>query len=112
MTIRTQLDALFVQPRPARARAAPLAIRRRCSAALAVAALLAAGPAAASDRQAWSTETVTLKLSDRWSFSQDLTTRFSDDRHGLYDVEANSLVGYHLNGSITIWAGYDHDPQY
>jgi hypothetical protein len=41
-----------------------------------------------------------------------LTTRFSNNRHGLYEVEINSLLGYRLNKVVTVWAGYTHAPQY
>ena len=44
--------------------------------------------------------------------SQDLTSRFSSNRHGLYEIEANSLLGYQLSKTVGLWAGYDHDPQY
>jgi hypothetical protein len=74
--------------------------------------LLTSGVAEASDSQVWTGGTVTVRLSDRWALSQDFTARFSDKRDGLYELEANSLVGFHLNKVVTLWAGYDHDPQY
>lgn len=67
---------------------------------------------ARSDDQLWTTASATVKLSDHWRLSQELTTRFSDNRHGLYEVESNTLLGYRLNKVVTLWAGYTHDPQY
>src|SRR5690242_14630566 len=74
--------------------------------------LLSPAAAMASDSQLWTSGSVTVKLSDKWSLSQDLTARFSDNKHGLYELEANTLVGYQLSKSVSLWAGYDHDPQY
>ena len=75
--------------------------------------LFAASPALASDdSQLWTTGSATVKLSERWRLSEDITARFSDDRNGLYEVESNTLVGYKLNKVVTVWAGYTHDPQY
>jgi Protein of unknown function (DUF2490) len=86
----------------------------RSAAALGLSAmlLLAASPARAADSQFWSNGSVTVKLSDKWSVSQDLTARFSDKRNGLYELEANTLLGYRFNKNLTLWGGYDHDPQY
>ena len=67
---------------------------------------------ARSDDQLWTTASATVKLSDHWRLSQELTTRFSDNRHGLYEVESNTLLGYRVNKVVTLWAGYTHDPQY
>jgi len=75
-------------------------------------ALLTPDVAKASDSQVWTGAGVTVKLSPRWSLSQDVTARFSDNRHGPYELEANSLVGFHVSKGVTLWAGYDHDPQY
>jgi hypothetical protein len=78
-------------------------------------ALTAAAPGAAqasSDPQLWSVVTATVKLSPHWRLSQDLTPRFSDNRHGLYEIESNTLIGYRLSKVTTLWAGYTHDPQY
>jgi hypothetical protein len=79
---------------------------------LAAAALLASQAAFASDSQFWSVNSVSVKLSSHWSVSQDLTLRFSDEKGGLYEVEANSLAGYRMSKNFTLWAGYDFDPQY
>src|SRR3954454_17893465 len=77
------------------------------------AALLApAAASASSDSQVWATASASVKLADKWRFSQDIVTRFSDNRNGLYEIEATSLLGYRLNKTVTLWAGYVHDPQY
>ena len=81
-------------------------------AALGTVGLLSPAAAMASDSQLWTGGSVSVKLSDKWSLSQDLTARFSDNKHGLYELEANTLVGYQLSKSVSLWAGYDHDPQY
>lgn len=79
----------------------------------ALASLLAASPAcAASDEQVWATAAATAKLGGGWLLSEELTSRFSDNRHGLYEIESNTLLGYHLSKAVTIAAGYTHDPQY
>lgn len=86
------------------------AVARLGSAALAL--CLAAPAVAGEDSQVWITASATVKLSDRWRLSEDITARFSDDRHGLYEIESNTLIGYKLNKVTTVWAGYTHDPQY
>jgi len=82
-------------------------------AAAAAASLCAATPAfASSDGQIWTNATATVKLSDRWRFSEDVTVRFSEDRDGLYEIEMNSLIGYRIGKGVTVWAGYTHNPTY
>ena len=68
--------------------------------------------AATSDSQIWTNGSVTVKLGERWRFQEEMTGRWSDNRHGLYEIESNTLVGYRLNKMVTVWAGYTHDPQY
>jgi len=87
---------------------------RRVLGLIAAAFPLLAAPTAvsASDSQVWLGGNVTAKLSSKWSVTQDATARFSDDRHGLYEIEMNSLVGYQLSKTVSIWVGYDHVPQY
>jgi hypothetical protein len=82
--------------------------------ALVLAGLLAVPTAASakSDEQVWGNASISVKLADRWRLSQEFTTRFSDNRNGLYEVESNTLLGYRLNKMVTVWAGYTHDPQY
>ena len=74
--------------------------------------LLPTAASAAADSQVWATASATLKVADRWRLSEELTTRFSDRRNGLYEIESNTLVGYRLSKVTTLWAGYTHDPQY
>ena len=68
--------------------------------------------AATSDSQIWTNGSVTVKLGERWRFQEEMTGRWSDNRHGLYEIESNTLLGYRLNKMVTVWAGYTHDPQY
>ena len=84
------------------------------AAALLPVGLCFASPAVAvtSDSQLWTNLNATVKLSDHWRLSEEGTVRFSDNRNGLYEIEANTLVGYRLNKMVTVWAGYTHNPQY
>jgi hypothetical protein len=77
-------------------------------------AILVASPAAAvtSDDQIWTTAVMTVKLAPKWRAQEEVAVRFSDNRHGLYEIESNTLVGYVLAKGITLWGGYTHDPQY
>jgi hypothetical protein len=93
----------------------PFSARLRArSPLLALALLSTAAPAVAAgdDPQLWTGASATVKLSDHWRFSQDVTARFSDHRNGLYEIEMNSLLGYKVSKTTTVWAGYTHDPQY
>ena len=74
--------------------------------------LLPTAASAAADSQVWATASATVKVADKWRLSEELTTRFSDRRNGLYEIESNTLVGYRLSKVTTLWAGYTHDPQY
>jgi len=74
--------------------------------------LLPTAAAASTDSQVWATASATVKVADKWRLSEELTTRFSDHRNGLYEIESNTLVGYRLSKVTTLWAGYTHDPQY
>ncbi len=67
---------------------------------------------ASEDEQLWTTASATVKLSDHFRLSQEIVMRFSDDRNGLYEIESNTLLGYKLNETVTVWAGYTHDPNY
>ena len=80
--------------------------------AVVAAAGIATPASAKADDQIWGTANLTAELSGHWRLSEELTTRFSDNRNGLYEVEANTLLGYRLNKVVTAWAGYTHDPQY
>jgi hypothetical protein len=78
----------------------------------AAALMVPAAASASSDEQVWASASATVKLADKWRLSQELTTRFSDNRNGLYEIESNTLIGYRVGGGVTVWAGYTHDPQY
>ena len=67
---------------------------------------------AATDNQVWTTQVVNVKLGDKWRLQEELVERFSDARNGLYEIEANTLLGYRLSKAVTVWGGYTHDPQY
>ena len=85
----------------------------RAAAAAFLSGIAMAAPATAShDSQLWTGGNATVKLSDRWRLSEEITARFSDNRHGLYEIESNTLIGYRLSKIVTVWAGYTHDPQY
>lgn len=90
--------------------------RARRAALLVVSALAAlswAGSAQArEDEQLWTSANVNVKLSDKWRLQQELTTRFSDNRDGLYEVESVTLLGYRIAKDVTLAAGYVHNPQY
>lgn len=76
-------------------------------------ALNFAAPASAtSDSQLWTNLNATVKLGDKWRLSEEGTIRVSDNRNGLYEFEANTLLGYRLTKTVTLWAGYTHNPQY
>lgn len=81
-------------------------------AALPLALGLATPALASDDSQIWGNTTATVKLSDRWRFSEDVTVRFGDKANGLYEIEMNSLLGYRVAKGVTVWAGYTHDPNY
>lgn len=85
------------------------------TAALAIAgasALFASEVIAGSDEQLWVSGTVNVKVSDHWRLSQEAVLRTSNGRHGLYEVETNTMVGYRFNDHVTLAAGYTHNPQY
>jgi hypothetical protein len=86
---------------------------RVIAAVIPVTALAVSAPASASDdAQLWTGGNVTVKLSDHWRLSEEITVRFSDHRNGLYEIESNTLVGYRVGKGVTVWGGYTHDPQY
>lgn len=81
--------------------------------ALSVLAAIASSPAVAQDDfQQWLTLTAKADLSDRLVIQDELITRFSDDRDGLYEIENSLLLGYKLTDKVTAWAGYVHNPNY
>ena len=76
---------------------------------------LSAIPGAAQardDGQIWLTAGATFKLDDKWRLSEDVVARFSDNRDGLYEIEASTLLNFKLAKDLTIAAGYVHNPQY
>ena len=77
-----------------------------------LACLSSGAEAAHSDSQLWTVGTATWRFSSKWRLSQDMTVRFSDNKSGLYELEANTLLGYVVAKNITVWAGYTHDPLY
>jgi len=64
-----------------------------------------------NDSQFWASVNAKVRF-DRWSLSEEIMTRFSKDKNGLYEVESNTMLGYAVNGRLTLAAGYTHDPQY
>ncbi|HXG98798.1 MAG TPA: DUF2490 domain-containing protein [Sphingomicrobium sp.] len=82
------------------------------SAAVLIATVLASPAHAREDHQLWTGAGVSVKLSDKWRISQDWIARFSDKRNGLYEIEVATLAGYKFGKSITVAAGYVHNPQY
>jgi hypothetical protein len=70
------------------------------------------GAHASHDSQVWATQVVNVKFADKWRLQEEVVERFSDSRHGLYEIESNTLLGYRLNKVTTLWGGYTHDPQY
>jgi len=67
---------------------------------------------AREDSQVWTGASATVELGGKWRLSQEFVARFSDNRNGLYEIESNTLLGYRLSKTVTIWGGYTHDPQY
>lgn len=67
---------------------------------------------AATDSQLWTTQVVNVRLSDKWRLQEELVERFSDNKSGLYEIESNTLFGYKVSKTVTVWGGYTHDPQY
>src|SRR2546421_45386 len=65
--------------------------------AAALSAAVSTQALAAHDSQLWTTQVANVKLSDKWRVQQELVERFSDNRHGLYEIESNTLLGYRLS---------------
>lgn len=78
----------------------------------AIPALLAAGPALASeDTQYWQTLNLAVALPDNFKLSNETVLRTSDAK-GFYEIENNLMAGYKANKHVTYWLGYTFDPQY
>jgi hypothetical protein len=76
---------------------------------------MAAVPSAAmakEDSQLWIGGSATADLGKRFRLSEEIVTRFSDNRGGLYEIESNTLLGFRLAPKVTLWAGYTHNPTY
>lgn len=84
----------------------------RAAAAAFLSAALAGTALARDDEQLWASASASAPLGGNWRINQEVITRFSDNRGGLYEVEAVSLLGYKLGKSVTFAAGYVHNPQY
>lgn len=67
---------------------------------------------AQDDFQQWLTLSAKVDVAEGVPFQGELITRFSDDRGGLYEVEAVAMLGYELADGVTASAGYVHNPQY
>lgn len=67
---------------------------------------------AREDSQLWTGAAVNVKLGGKWRLNQEVVARFSDNRNGLYEIESNTLLGYAVTPTLTLAAGYTHDPQY
>ncbi len=80
--------------------------------AAAIVAVCPAPALASSDSQLWLTGNITADFATRLRISQEVTTRFSDNRNGLYEVESNSMLGYRFGKKVTLWLGYTHAPNY
>jgi hypothetical protein len=78
----------------------------------AIACAPAAPAVAQDDFQQWLTLSAKVDLSARLAVQNELVSRFSDDRGGLYEIENSLLLGYKLPGKVTLWAGYVHNPNY
>ena len=53
-----------------------------------------------------------MKLDDRWRLTSEVVARFSNNRGGLYEIEAPTLLNFRLAKDITLAAGYVHNPQF
>lgn len=80
--------------------------------AIFVAALcVSAAAQAKSDEQLWTTGAVNVDLGGGWRGSEEVVSRFSDNRDGLYELELTTMLGYRIK-DVTIAAGYVHNPLY
>lgn len=86
---------------------------RLLSLVAATAVVLLPGKALArDDGQIWLTAGAAIKLDDKWRLSEDVVARFSDNRSGLYEIEASTLLNFKVAKDVTLAAGYVHNPQY
>jgi hypothetical protein len=75
-------------------------------------AVIPEAASARDDGQVWLTAGATIKLDDKWRLSEDIVARFSDNRSGLYEIEASTLLNFKVAKDVTLAAGYVHNPQY
>jgi hypothetical protein len=76
------------------------------------AAALPSAALASNDAQLWIGGTAVADLGKSFRLSEEIVTRFSDHRGGLYEIESNTLLGIRLAPRATFWAGYTHSPSY
>jgi hypothetical protein len=86
--------------------------RATCLSLIGMLLVTSTGAEARSDSQIWGTASANFKLSDSWRLSEELVTRFSDNRNGLYEIEATTMLNYKVAKDVTLAAGYVHNPQY
>lgn len=87
-------------------------IRTPFLASLLLSATLPAPALAQDDFQQWLTLSAKVDVADKVAVQNELITRFSDDRSGLYEVENSLLLGYKVSENVAVWAGYVHNPNY
>ncbi|MEA3037918.1 MAG: hypothetical protein QOE79_431 [Sphingomonadales bacterium] len=88
----------------------PMALRLPL--AFLAAAALPSAAAARDDSQLWIGGSAVADLGKGFRLSEEVITRFSDHRGGLYEIESNTLLGFRLAPRTTFWAGYTHNPTY
>jgi hypothetical protein len=76
------------------------------------AAALPSVAAARDDSQLWIGGSAVADLGKGFRLSEEVITRFSDKRGGLYEIESNTLLGFRFAPRTTFWAGYTHNPTY
>ena len=67
---------------------------------------------ARDDGQIWTGGGAAVNLNDRWRLTGEVVARFSDNRGGLYEIEAPTLLNFRPAKDITLAAGYVHNPQF
>jgi hypothetical protein len=90
----------------------PMALRLPLRFVLLAAAALPSAAMARDDAQLWIGGSAVADLGRRFRLSEEIVTRFSDNRGGLYEIESNTLLGIRLAPRTTFWAGYTHNPTY
>ena len=80
--------------------------------AAAAVAVLPQAALARDDGQIWTGAGATVNLSDQWRLTGEVIARFSENRGGLYEIEAPTLLNYRAAKDVTLAAGYVHNPQF